>query len=104
MIISGERNGPVSPEPKKLGVLIAGFDAVMMDRLICNLMGFDISKVPSVNNAVNDSKLIEYDEKKYTFYSNLKEYDEKSIDELHFPVKWRFKPYDTWKGFIEKAE
>lgn len=104
MIISGERNGPVSPEPKKLGIIIAGYDAVMMDRLVCEIMGFDYTKVPSVYHAVNDFKLIQKEAGDYLFYSNVLEYNEKSIDELHFPLKWRFKPYDTWKGFIEKAE
>ena len=102
MIISGERNGPVSPEPKKMGVIIAGDDAVMMDRLICEIMGFDFSKVPSVYNSCKDPKLIRKSLTDYLFCSNLSEYNEKHIDELHFPVRWRFKPYDTWKGFVEK--
>ena len=104
MIISGERNGPVSPEPKKLGIIIAGYDAVMMDRLVCELMGFDYTKVPSVYYAVNDITLLQKEAGDYMFYSNVPEYNEKSIDELYFPLKWRFKPYDTWKGFIEKTE
>lgn len=102
MIISGERNGPVSPEPKKLGIIIAGYDAVIMDRLVCEIMGFDYTKVPSVYHAVNDFKLIQKGIGNYLIYSNVLEYNKKSIDELHFPKKWRFKPYDTWKGFIEK--
>ena len=102
MIISGERNGPVSPEPKKLGIILAGNDAVMMDRLVCEIMGFDNSKVPAVYNAINDSKLIQEDEHDCLFKSNLTEFNGKKLSELQFPQKWRFKPYDTWKGFIEK--
>ena len=103
MIISGERNGPVSPDPKKLGIIIAGYDAVMMDRLVCEIMGFDYYRVPTVYRAVNDFKLIQKETGSYLIHSNVLEYNEKSIDELHFPLRWRFKPYDTWKGFIEKA-
>jgi len=102
MIISGERNGPVGPEPKKLGILIAGYDAVMMDRLICEIMGFDYTKVPSVLNTINDLKLTEKNSADYSFHSNMVEYNEKKIDELQFPKKWRFKPHDSWVGFIEK--
>jgi hypothetical protein len=102
MIISGEGNGPISPEPKKLGMMIAGNDAVIMDRLVCEIMGFDFRKVPSILNSVNDPKLIQKATGDYVFYSNVTEYNEKCIDELNFPVKWIFKPYDTWKGFIEK--
>lgn len=104
MIISGERNGPVSPEPKKLGIIIAGYDAVMMDRLVCEIMGFDYTKIPSVYNAVNDFRLIQKGKENYIFCSNILEYNNKKIDELHFPEKWKFKPYDSWKGFIEKKD
>ena len=103
MIISGERNGPVGPEPKKLGVIIAGYDGVMMDRLICEIMGFDYSKVPSVFHSVHDLEIIEKDPSKYLFYSNVEEYHERHIDDLHFPNEWRFKPHDSWKGAIEKT-
>jgi hypothetical protein len=102
MIISGERNGPVAPEPKKLGILIAGHDAVIMDSIICDLMGFDHMKVPGVRHAENDLSLICKKENEFIVFSNIKELDEKRVNELHFPVKWKFKPYDTWKGFIEK--
>ena len=104
MIISGERNGPVAPDPKKLGIIIAGYDAVMMDRLVCEIMGFDYSKVPSVYNAINDTKLIQKVQDNYLIYSNEQAYNKKRINELNFPLRWRFKPYDTWKGFIEKSE
>lgn len=102
MIISGERNGPVAPEPKELGIIIAGYDAVMMDRLLCEIMGFDFTKIPSVYHAVNDEKLIQKESGNYNFNSNLLEFKGKNLDELEFPTKWRFKPYDTWKGHIEK--
>jgi uncharacterized protein (DUF362 family) len=102
MIISGERNGPVGPDPKILGIIIAGYDGVMMDRLICEIMGFDYTKVPSVLNTLNDLKLTEKNSGDYSFNSNLVEYNEKKIDELQFPKKWRFKPHDSWIGFIEK--
>jgi uncharacterized protein (DUF362 family) len=99
MIISGERNGPVAPEPKKLGVLVAGSDGIMMDRLICEIMGFNYIKVPIIYNAGN---LMGKDKNDFKFHSNLPAFDGKKIDELKFPESWRFKPYDTWKGVIEK--
>ena len=104
MIISGERNGPVSPDPKKLGIIIAGYDAVMMDRLVCEIMGFDYTKVPSINNSINDLKLSKKAASNFIFSSNIPEYNCKKAIELKFPLQWRFKPYDTWKGFIEKVD
>jgi uncharacterized protein (DUF362 family) len=103
MIISGEGNGPVSPEPKNLGIIIAGNDAIMMDRLVCGMMGFDYLKVPSVYHGINDLQLIGKESGDYLFYSNNLNYNGMRIEELNFPLEWRFKPYDTWKGYIEKA-
>lgn len=102
MIISGEKNGPVGPDPKNLGIIIVGYDSVMMDRLICEIMGFDYTKVPSVFNTLNDLKLTEKNSGDYSFNSNLVEYNDKKIDELKFPKKWQFIPHDSWIGFIEK--
>jgi len=102
MIISGERNGPVAPEPKKLGIILAGFEAVMMDRLLCDIMGFDPMKVPGVKHAVSDKRLLPKDVNNYSFASNLREFNKKNINDLLFPKQWRFKPYDSWKGFVEK--
>lgn len=102
MIIAGEKNGPISPEPKKLGIIVAGNDAVIIDRLICDIMGFDFKKIPTIYNAINDIELNQKEIEKFLFYSNLSEYNNKRINELHFPQKWSFKPFDTWKRHIEK--
>jgi uncharacterized protein (DUF362 family) len=102
MIISGERNGPVSPEPKKIGLIIAGYDAVVLDRLVCEIMGFDYTRIPSIFYSINDCNLSDESVMPCVLYSNLSDYTMKPIDELVFPDKWRFKPYDSWKGSIEK--
>jgi uncharacterized protein (DUF362 family) len=104
MIISGERNGPVAPEPKNLGVILAGHDSVKMDKVVCKLMGFDFQKVPTVREAIKDSRLnVQSDEPIY-LSSNIPEYENKALDDINFPDEWNFKPYDTWKGNIELAE
>jgi len=102
MIISGEGNGPISPEPKKLGILLAGNDSVIMDSLICEIMGFDYQKVPIVFQSLADNELKPQNETKSIFYSNAAEFNGKRIEDLDFPLSWRFKPYQTWQGFIEK--
>jgi uncharacterized protein (DUF362 family) len=104
MIISGEGNGPVSPEPKKLGIIVAGSDAVMFDRLVCEIMGFDSFKIPTIRNSIDNSELIDKKLEEYLIYSNINAYNEKRINDLNFPKKWNFKPYNTWKGYIEKSE
>jgi uncharacterized protein (DUF362 family) len=104
MIISGEGNGPVSPEPKELGIIVASSDAVMMDLLICNIMGFDYEKIPMIKNSISDKQLISKSASEFLVHSNIDKYDSKIISELNFPGKWKFRPYQTWKGYIEKNE
>ncbi len=104
MIISGERNGPVSPEPKHIGAILTGFDAAIFDRVVCELMGFDYNKIPTVLNSLQDKKICSEDIKTFRCNSNNAMLDEKSIDDIQFPRAWRFKPYDSWKGHIEKRD
>lgn len=51
MVISGEGEGPLLPSPKAVGMIVAGEDAVLTDRFIAGLMGFDYNKIPSIKNA-----------------------------------------------------
>lgn len=101
MIISGERNGPVSPEPKQVGMILAGFDGVFMDRVICEIMGFDYMKVPTIKNSINDSALSNCDVNKTKIFSNVQELNDKTLSSIETHTKWHFKPYDSWKGHIE---
>lgn len=49
-IICGEANGPLSPQSKNCGLLLAGFDALITDVICSRLMGFDWRKIPMLNN------------------------------------------------------
>ena len=102
MIISGEGNGPVGPEPKYVGVIISGYDSVMLDRLICEIMGFNYLNIPSVFNSVNDPTINTRKMSNYLIGSNIEKYNNKYIDELHFLKEWQFKPHESWIGHIEK--
>jgi len=102
MIISGEGNGPVAPEPKKLGFIIAGSDPIVMDRVVCEIMGFDYSKIPMLVNAGIDGSVSEKNPENILLLSNSGLFNKKKINELHLPSKWKFKPYESWTGHIEK--
>lgn len=103
MIIGGQGNGPVSPEPKHLGVLVAGYNSVVLDRIVCEIMGFDYKKVPGLAENLNDIKLTNKKIDNYIISSNINKYDNKGIEELKFPEEWEFKPHEMWKGHIEKV-
>jgi hypothetical protein len=44
-IIAGEGNGPMSPDPKPCGVILAGTHPVAVDCVAATLMGFDWQKL-----------------------------------------------------------
>lgn len=46
MIVAGEHNGPLSPQPKPFGCLICSEDPVAFDMAVVKLMGFDKDKIP----------------------------------------------------------
>ena len=50
-IIAGEGNGPMSPDPKACGVIIAGTHPVAVDCAAATLMGFDWQKLRLLKNS-----------------------------------------------------
>ena len=45
-VVAGEGNGPIEPIPRKAGILLAGFDPVVLDWAAAQLMGFDPFRIP----------------------------------------------------------
>ena len=45
-IVAGEKEGPMTPEPRNCGVLVAGYNPVEVDVVCCSIMGFDYRKIP----------------------------------------------------------
>lgn len=46
MIVAGEHNGPLSPEPKPCGLIVCSENPVVFDQTVLRLMGFSEKKVP----------------------------------------------------------
>ncbi|GIW66819.1 MAG: hypothetical protein KatS3mg095_0717 [Candidatus Parcubacteria bacterium] len=55
-IISGEGEGPLAPEPKLTGLLIAGWNPAYVDAVIAKLMGYTVARIPAVYNAIYHRK------------------------------------------------
>jgi len=101
-IIGGEKNGPVSPDPVPLGLLMAGFNSPVMDAVGATLMGFDIDKIPLVKKALETSgqasPLFSGNSSDIKILDNGKEY---RIDELRQHRNLNFEPHPGWKGHVE---
>jgi len=50
-VLAGEGMGPLHPDCKKAGLLIAGFNPAVVDRACAKIMGYDYNKIPSIRNA-----------------------------------------------------
>ncbi len=102
MVISGEKEGPILPDPKMTGVIVVGDNNVCVDEVICTLMGFDMNKIPTLQciRDINDYLICHRDTIPYVV-SNKREFNEKEINEIDKKELFYFVPSKGWKGHIE---
>jgi hypothetical protein len=101
-IIGGENNGPLTPDEKRAGIVMAGFNPVAVDIAGTRLMGFDWRKLKWLINLVQN--------KHFNFFvdnfnniqiqSNFSAFTKmyKTVDPL-----LAFQPHPGWQGHIEIA-
>ena len=55
-IVAGEGQGPLRPAPKPLGWLVAGENPASIDAVLARIIGYNLSRVPTVYHAVYHRK------------------------------------------------
>lgn len=103
MIVAGEKNGPVSPSPKRAGLIVSGDSPINIDRVAATLMGFDIEKIPTLKLARNINKKFAAITGKESckIHSNYNAYNDQTIKGLSESEVLSFEPAEGWKGYIE---
>lgn len=103
MVIAGDKEGPVAPSPKEVGIIAAGSNPVCFDEVICTLMGFDIAKIPSLQCARSIQGKCEIVGKGETpmIVSNDAMYNGKRPNELSKNALLQFIPTTGWRNHIE---
>ena len=98
MIISGEKEGPVMPSPKNVGIIATGENPIAFDRIIGTLMGADIDRIPTLSQLKSrrPKYVIEYDENE-KIISNKKNLDGKTQSMLQNEDLLYFIPTSGWK-------
>ena len=98
-IVGGEGEGPLTPESKKCGLIVAGFNLCAIDLVCARLMGFDYKKIKMLNYISEQKDLFKIDISKIKVISNenYKELFNKKNKSKYF----NFEPSTGWKGFIE---
>lgn len=94
MIVCGENEGPLMPDYKKVGGILFADDSVEFDLFLCELMGFEYTRVPVLYHA-----LLERGGERPYFCSNDSRFcGEKIAREESFC----FLAQRGWKGYIER--
>lgn len=99
-VVAGEREGPMHPDPKRGGVLVASMNPLAADLACCRLMGFDARKLPVLNYAVGNGfhpPLAAAEE--IDLRSNVERW--KRLFSLRRDETLAFEPSAGWKGHIE---
>lgn len=55
-IVAGEGNGPLKPQARKVGVLIGGFNPVMVDSAMASMLGYNPSLIKTLSYAFSHTK------------------------------------------------
>ncbi len=97
-VVGGEKDGPLKPDNKFVGLLAGGKNPVLIDIVISKLIGFDYKKIPSIskaieNNSIGLSKLYIDGLTVCLNGNNLKFSDLETVT--------RFEPSMGWKNHIE---
>ena len=99
-VIGGEGNGPMAPDPKTCGVVIAGTHPAAVDCVAATLMGFRWDRIPLLRHAFNLRGL------NFTSFSPhdiqvVSDKDEWSGSLTDLRDTFGFKPHFGWVGAIE---
>ena len=106
MIISGEKEGPVAPSPKNVGMIAMGEDPVCFDEVIATLMGAKLSYIPSIIRAkeLGGKYLISSKDSKAVIESNVKEYNRKYIEDINDRDLLYYIPTSGWIEAFKKQD
>ncbi len=100
-IIAGEGNGPMSPDPKPCGVILAGTHPVAVDCVAATLMGFDWRKLRLLKKSfrVRELSFVPFRPEEINAVSNKPAWNGRlaQIEET-----FQFKPHFGWVGAIER--
>jgi uncharacterized protein (DUF362 family) len=102
-IIGGEGNGPMAPDPKPCGVIVAGTHPSAVDCVAATLMGFDWRKLRLLTNCftMRELNFVPFPAEAIEVLSNLPAWSgklEQIVDTFNF------RPHFGWVGAIEKNQ
>lgn len=100
MVVAGEKNGPLCPEPKHIGAIAVAEDPLVFDIGIATLMGANLEKIPTLERARMNRKtytIQQIDTNNIFFCSNVDAYNKKTPEQLSKEDLFHFQVIDEWK-------
>jgi len=101
-MIAGEGNGPMAPDARPCGVVIAGTHPVAVDCVAATLMGFDWQKLALLRHAfeLRELDFTDFSADQIKVHSNRRVWD-KPLAEIEADGVFSFRPHFGWVGVIE---
>ncbi len=90
-IWGGEKDGPLRPTPKRSGILLGGFNPVIIDSVAANLMGFDHRLLKQI---VETSEI--FGISKRNLENIVNDFNKK------YKMNLKFKPPYGWEGIVRE--
>jgi uncharacterized protein (DUF362 family) len=102
-IIAGEGNGPMSPDPKPCGLILAGTHPVAVDCVAAILMGFEWQKLRLLENSfqIGERNFVDFRPEGIEVVSNKPAWNGR-LDQIE--ETFAFRPHFGWIGAIEKPD
>lgn len=102
MIISGQGSGPVGPHPKPLGLIMMSDNSLLFDRAMCEVMGFDKSKIAMFCHPLSYERMgfkdeVELENSPINYNGTVC-----TLKDFTPNKEWAFDAHPCWKGHIEK--
>ncbi|MFX1501564.1 MAG: DUF362 domain-containing protein [Promethearchaeota archaeon] len=100
-VITGQSEGPLHPIPVKSGIIAGGFDPLMVDFALVNIMNIDYQKIPQISGLFNlkNYKISNYKPEDLLIISNFTNWNNKKYDQIKDYLS--FIPSDGWKNIIK---
>lgn len=103
LVISGEKEGPVAPSPKPLGVIAVGLNAMNFDLVVGGMMGADMERLPVIQNIRNPHGRLQIKgQEPPRIFSNRLEINGKLMKEVPAREKWGFIGTRGWQELFDR--
>ena len=100
LVVSGEKEGPVYPSPKNVGIICTSDNPIYFDEVVAAIMGFDSNKIPTIKRCKSITGKYSFNSASVCMLtSNIEFMNNCALDEI---PGLGFIPTKGWMGHIEK--